>query len=309
MRAARGQGGRVAAGRGGFTIIELLVVVLIISVLATIVLTMGVGIARSGRERLTRDTIRVLDNALDTYIRENGGQGPPRLVEVPHPQANRAAGGETVLVPFIDGIDATDMPGGSERNKYLINTAGLFVQAAEQIGVGSAIDDVPEGSLGQFDPDEQTGMNRQPSLTTVLDAWGRPIRAVHPAFDGVLTNGSLGATYAPDNIAPVPLLDNGPVPNLGLPAALGVNPPLLEMRQVRRAYFTDAVRQANAGRPVENAPGDVPNPFLNLPEPGDSDGGSSPNGRMYFYSAGANEDPSDLETNIYTTEPRRPQID
>jgi len=303
MRGTRGRGTNAAAGRGGFTLVELMVVIAIIAILATIVLTVGAGVARSARERLTRDTIRVLDNALDTYIRENGGQGPPRLVEVPHPVPANAQAGLSVIVPFVDGIDASGMNSGSDVNKSLINTAGLFVQAAEQIGVGSTIDDVPDGSVGRFDPDATAG-ERQPSLTTVLDAWGNPIRAVHPAFDGVLTEGGLGTTYDPSNIEPVWLLETRPQPNLGLPDDVrsAMDEPITLMSKVRRAFFTDEIRDDNAGRTTDSG-----RPFSE--EPGDSDGGISPSGRMYFYSAGANDDPSDIETNIYTTEPRRPQID
>jgi len=306
-------GTNAATGRGGFTIVELMVVIAIIAVLAAIVLTVGAGVSRSARERLTRDTIRVLDNALDTYVSESGGEGPPRLVEVPHPIAANAGSGETVLVPFVDGVDATGMSAGSDRDKHTINTVGLFVQAVEQLGVGSSLDDLPQGSVGQLDPDEPTGtgMNRQPLLTTVLDGWGNPIRAVHPAFDGVLTEGTLGATYAPTNIDRLPLVETQPQPNLGLPDGVltAAGRPVSLITHARRALFTDEIRAANAGRPIDDPPVGVVDPFLRKPEPGDSDGGISPNGRVYFYSAGANGDPSDIESNIYTTEPRRPQID
>ena len=205
-------------------------------------------------------------------------------------------------MPFVDGIDASIM-GPGDKNKFRINTVGLFVQAAEQIGVGSAIDDVPEGSVGQFDPDTQSS-GRQPSLTTILDAWGNPIRAVHPAFDGVLTGGTLSNTYDPLNIEPVNLLESRPQPNLGLPdpVRLASDRPVSLISSVRRALFTDAIREEEDTR---NTPSG--RPFAR--EPGDSDGGISPNGRIYFYSPGANADPSDIESNIYTTEPRRPQID
>src|SRR5215813_11766460 len=56
------------SGVRAFTLIEVLVVIVIIGILATLVLTVAARVTKGGKVSLTRDTIRVLDQGLTTYI-------------------------------------------------------------------------------------------------------------------------------------------------------------------------------------------------------------------------------------------------
>ncbi|MEM0983375.1 MAG: prepilin-type N-terminal cleavage/methylation domain-containing protein [Planctomycetota bacterium] len=283
-----------------FTIVEVLVVISVISVLIVILIPALGAVAEGGRKRLTLDIIRVMDNAYDGYLASTSNADMPNVVETLHFDANLARNGRTIFVPWVDGIDATDVSGGSEDGKVLINTSGLFVTVLEAAGLGALLDDVPQDRVRRLDIDGQTGAaNRQPELPTIVDAWDQPIRAVHPAFDGVIVSGHLEPMYNATSIGRVGLTPTqSNTANLDLPISLtmvSVTEPFSPIQFVRRNFLTPAVRQANAADLAEE---DI----------GDSDGGRSPNGRVYFYSPGRDGDPSRIESNVYTTEVVRPTI-
>jgi hypothetical protein len=102
----------------------------------------------------------------------------------------------------------------------------------------------------------------------VFDAWGHPLRFVHPAFKGTIygTRGSSG---------------NSPDQPTDVSAVLGNAPPGTQYicAQIRRNKTTDG------GGP-------------------DSDGGIPPTTRPYFYSAGPDGDPSTQDDNIYIAKPK-----
>jgi hypothetical protein len=108
----------------------------------------------------------------------------------------------------------------------------------------------------------------------VLDAWARPIRMVHPTFDG--GHGGYLAGAAVTNRANLVVRERrgstNEVPN-----------------EYSRSYrpFDPA---STTGSPI-----------------GDADEGICPNRRPYFYSAGPDSDPGKREDNIYTTRPTYPQ--
>jgi prepilin-type N-terminal cleavage/methylation domain-containing protein len=65
-----------ATPRGGFTLLELLVVVSIIALLAAIVMGVGPSILGSQKKTLTQATLHGLDGMLDEYTRAQGGSLP-----------------------------------------------------------------------------------------------------------------------------------------------------------------------------------------------------------------------------------------
>jgi prepilin-type N-terminal cleavage/methylation domain-containing protein len=259
----------VSARRHAFTLVELLVVIAIISILIAISLIVGERVVSGGKARATADTIRVLDSALADYVNRVGNiPDPTARVET---TAN--AGTTDNLYPVFDGRDL------GEGDEPVINSVGFFLYQAEGTsGISATIATINARFVRNFDPDGAAGP--QPELTTVFDAWDRPIRYVHPFFDGAWTDGDRAEGQAGN---PVDLSDEAMSPLKNLV------PGELQVTQVRRNFLTDADRQATAGLV------------------GDSDGGMCPTPRPYFYSAGGDGDPSTLDDNVYSTKPTRPK--
>lgn len=254
----------MSRARPGFTLIELLVVIGIIAILIAVSVVVGAKVASSGKGTATADTIRVLDAALGDYI-NRVGKNPDSVTRV-----TLLSGSTTNVFPLIDGTYAFS---GADKT---INSIGLFIQQAEGTGgVGTAIAQINDKYVRRHDPD---GAGPQPELTTVFDAFDRPIRFVHPTFDGTWTSGArpvgaLGSAIDLSNPAASPIKDQTLRSDLAI-------------TQVRRNFLTDADRAASASLV------------------GDSDGGVCPSPKPYFYSAGDDGDPSTLTDNIYTTKPR-----
>lgn len=300
----------------GFTLIELLVVIAIISLLITIVTTVGAAALAGGRARQTRDTIRAVDAAVTTYLNDVGTV-PPAFVpafaaqvsfngsEPPQPTRDSFA-----AYPLIDGVDLTN----GEENRTRINSMGLFMRTLDEVGLTDTLSSVPSELLTRWDGDAdlvdeangtpQAGVGVQPELRTILDGWGRPLRFVHPSWDGPVTQqdnegnarpvGSPGTGVRPITDDPLDAgvdywLNPGRAPR-GYDPAVSMDFPITT---VRRNFLTDADRSnwAGTGAPI-----------------GDSDGGYTIGNAPYIYSAGEDGDPSTLDGNVYTTEPRRPLV-
>jgi prepilin-type N-terminal cleavage/methylation domain-containing protein len=257
--------------RNAFTLIELLVVIGIISVLMAISLLIGSRVVSGGKARVTTDTIRVLDSAMSDYV-NRVGRIPDSTVRI---KTNANASSTVNLFPVFDAFD-TNM-------EVQINTVGLFIEQGQGTsGIATTIATLNPKFVRSFDPDGPGGP--QPELTTVFDGWDRPIRYVHPTFDGRWIQGTRGVG-TPGN--PVDLADAAasPIKNQNLWVDLAI-------RMVRRNFLTDDDREnwTGPGEPI-----------------GDSDGGICPSPRPYFYSPGEDGDPSAIDDNVYTTKPRVPK--
>lgn len=291
MNSTRGTplvGRRGPARSGGFTLVELLTVIIIISVLIAITFAVGQGVIQGQRARLAQDTIRVADVAVDAYYRDVGDT-PPVLVEAPG--AN--AGDPTVLLPMADAADGQSISGADESRKTAINSVGLFVRSLDRVGLDEVLRPLSTEQLSFFDPDDaapggELGFNRQPELRTILDPWGRPMRFVHPRFDGLIMNDVQTLPGTDVNVGPagVQLVTESDLPSGFDVSVFGGN--RFPMREIRRNHLPDEVREDDAS-------------LAGLT--GDSDGGICPSGRPYLYSAGPDGDPSTLEDNVYTTQP------
>ncbi len=260
--------------RRGFTIIELLVVMGIIGILVGVTLAVGTGVVSGGKQRLTADTIRVLETALNEYIAERDAP-PPHFFEL----AN-----STALVPMIDGVTRDDLHVNGKTVKNLVPTTSWFVymtREADRVAAAAAAIDglsakVVRTEVKEFANDDVAIGIGLPgnSRTRILDGWGNDIRMVFPAFSGVIEAagrgvGSQGTLVRTENV---------------------IAPPKSGKRwgaaNVRRNALTKADREA--------VPGII----------GDSDGGIPLNNRPYFYSPGPDGDPSTLDDNVYSTKPR-----
>jgi prepilin-type N-terminal cleavage/methylation domain-containing protein len=234
--------------RRGFTIIELLVVIGIILVLIGITFAVGRSVVGDAKKRTTEDTLRVLDTALQAYI-QTRGDNPPVKVRFTNTTNN-----QTNTLVAIDGVTTDGLPSGA-TTPQLINSVGVFIAVAQQVPESKAIlDRLSAKQLAQLDIDfvSDTQNGPQPTLPTGLDAWGRPIRFVHPKADGVI-QGDVSNTTA----------TNQDVRRLEAWPAFGPED------STARYLFGD-VRRNN----------------YDINGSGDSDGGKASGSRPYFYSAG-----------------------
>ena len=325
MSARTREDGFAAVCRRGFSLIELLVVIIIIGILLSVTLAVATGVREGGRERQTRDVLRGLDVAIESFIRQTGDV-PPAVVEAPNPDPGES---ETVGLPLADGVDMSD---GDNIERKVINSIGLFIRAAENEGLGSLFDTIPSSLVERIDGDtlviaagatvSEPGdeEDRQPGLRTIVDGWGNPMRFVHPAFDGVITLEFLeednvdAALEAPgDAVATTLDMSGSPddphvLPRSAVPARFletggGMLSDRFPITQIRRNWLDPRARD------------EWEEDGLPLPAVGDGDGGFTQGGRPYVYSAGRDGDPSTRTTNdadpeeespsnIYTQEPR-----
>ncbi|MBZ0171791.1 MAG: type II secretion system GspH family protein [Phycisphaerales bacterium] len=291
----------------GFTLIELLLVIVIIGILVALTLTVGSSAMTGGRGRQTADTIRVIDAAVETYSGEVG-KAPPAFVVAfaPGTISDPLAAEDFAAYPMADAVDATD----GDENRTVINSVGLFIKAAEDAGLGDLFAGLSADVLVRWDGDgdvvessgDSSDFDRQPELRTILDAWGRPIRFVHPAWDGIMTvEDNEGQVRSPGEFGtPVrPITGDDPDNGYDFWLPLTRSPegfnPLDEgdfpIRLIRRDRLTEEDRAGwDNNTPI--------NPI------GDADGGYAVGGRPYAYSAGADGDPSTTDDNVYTTVPR-----
>ena len=229
----------------GFTLIELLVVVLIIAVLVGIGLAVGARVVEGGKVSQTRDLLKTLDNVLNSYRTATDSLPSAAIIDPRQDEGNPT--GTIVYLPMADAWDAD--------NDRMINSLGVFLAEARRVPDAAAVlDNIDPERYQEFrytagTPSTSPGAT-EPLLLTVLDAWGNPIRFVHPAFHGVRTLEDVDAIIGP--------------------APMG-------------SYYPEEIRR----------------------EPGqrDADGGLT-TGTPYFYSAGPDGDPSTIEDNVYTTEPK-----
>lgn len=241
-----------------FTLIELLVVIGIVAVLMGIGIAVGIGVTNSSRANATQNTIQVLETYLSDL--DNSGQSPSAYrtfaVEV---------SGQNFEFPVVDGRVRGQ---GPDRSDPAISSLMRFLKAGdvylgESSSRWSGLDSsqIRESDLATAGGEAIRGVE-------LLDQWGSPIRAVHPAYDGGFGN-FWNATSSPSLASR---------DTLRVSAQSGGAVSIL---QVSRSY-----------RPF--------NPTTATGEPiGDADEGICPNERVYFYSAGPDGDPGTREDNVY----------
>jgi prepilin-type N-terminal cleavage/methylation domain-containing protein len=118
-----------AGGRhGGFTLIELIVVITIIAVLVSLTAAVGVSVLRGSKERNTENLLNTLDRALEEYISEVGsipGYEPILYEGQPNFQ-------ESGLVEYRGGMH----PARPDAAVFLAQTRGTGV-------VGAIVESIP----------------------------------------------------------------------------------------------------------------------------------------------------------------------
>lgn len=163
--------------RRAFTVIELLVVIGIIAILISLGFLVASRVSGSGKQRVTEQSLRILDSALASYISSNGGKNPPPTIKDP------TSGVGNQLIPIVDGRDFSN---GTPPADQFINSVGLFMeQMKSDPGAHAQFKDLDPKLVKEVDVD---GGGVQPRLLTAIDGWGKPIRYVHPKFKGAITD-------------------------------------------------------------------------------------------------------------------------
>lgn len=283
--------------RRAFTLVEMVVVVALVAVLAGISIAIGASMADSGRTRATEGVIQALDQTLDRYVNQTGSV-PAALVPITLNQSFNENGlsgfsaGDTIYLPAIDGVALLD---ADEAETHQVNSIGLFLASvSDVIDIDSELSQIDSKFIKRYNkPDD-----RQPELLTIFDAWGNPIRYVHPKFDGIIEDSTgpgdrrmLGEPGDPIDISDT---NTGYFTFATLPQDLtDITIPI-----VRRNKITNLDKEEARANSAGNTPTPL-NHFVWI----DSDGGTCPGQRPYFYSSGPDGDPSTTEDNIYTTQP------
>lgn len=264
-----------------FTLIELLVAIAIIALLVSIALVAGGQVAAGARSSSTKQTLQALNLALDAMVSETGRLPEPIVLD---PRDER----QLVYIPIVDGRNMTnqsdpsayqlqlDYPGGNQRGNQIMNSGGLFFQQALQVDTARAIvEGLPSELVRPYTPSADAQRSDadtlQPEMATPFDAYGLPIRYVHPAFDGriVQTGTPTSEDWSTGSFLRL-------VPSQ---TPRGVPDPINR----ERAYRINAIRRGNLSNPAgAGAAADF----------ADSDGGFCPGNRPYFYSAGDDGSPA-----------------
>lgn len=237
--------------RPAFTLIELLVVIGIIGVLVALVLVVGGRMVSGGREDATRSILQTLDQALQAYKAEKL-KNPDAIVEVP--EAN-------TFMPVVDGVD--------DRLTPIDSIAWFLLQVQRVPAAEQALQNVNSRFIRPSEPHPSITLPATLRFNTIVDAWGRPIRYVHPALDGRV---------------------NGPDPRRpsDVEAAVDLVDLLGEKPRGSSGYAVMGVRRSESLADKKK----------------DADLGVCPNEEPYFYSCGPDGDPGTTNDNVYVTKPK-----
>ncbi len=263
-----------------FTLIETVVVVAIIALLAAITIGVGASMADSGRKRATEGVLQVLDQMLDEYISTTGSIPSPLVAVTLQEQVAGQVAGDVLYYPAVDGVFNVERPQDNPDapvRHYQINSVGLFLVSIEHASdISGLTGQISDRLIKHYDVVDDL----QPGMLTVFDAWGNPIRYVHPKFDGIIET---GRRVLGNSGRFLDVMD----PNNGFFTVdvLPVDSTLIPITEIRRNKILTIDRNTTLG--IE----------------ADSDGGKCPSQRPYFYSAGPDGDPSTVEDNVYTTQP------
>ncbi|MDI9403765.1 MAG: type II secretion system protein [Limnohabitans sp.] len=195
-----------------FTLIEMLVVIGIIVLLASLVLAVSGGVIRASEERSTRNTIEVLNAALEEYERSverrvtyattatNGSPADPAqtgiirydiLSAAATPPAGSGVAAWTALDRPYGSLLGAGLPAYS--TKPFQRTANLIWILSQSTSSASIMQKLPESRFKAVKTSNGQGVT---AVRHVVDAWDNPIIAIFPGRDA----NSVGVTDPAANI-------------------------------------------------------------------------------------------------------------
>jgi len=119
--------------QSGFTLIELMVVVNILGILSVIAMHAGLTYMERARERITKESLRVLRQAITMYNLDTGHYPPHLVIGDYADQSPDGRGGGNTLHPdgykYIKRLPSNQMPG--EDDNYPANWVTEFEDATD----------------------------------------------------------------------------------------------------------------------------------------------------------------------------------
>ncbi len=275
--------------RQAFTLLELLIVIGIIAALVAVTTLVGSAVLDTGKKHATQGVLQTLDEALAAYIDQKGAN-PPALVEIPASRMVTPLPGmsdsDSAFFPAIDGRGREN----TSDELYPVNSVALFIESVRVVPeTQTLMNSINPRYIKNYSPSEEYF----PQLLTVFDAWGNPIRYVHPKFDGIVEKDQrpLGEAGDPVNIV-------NPRKPFFVAGALPENATtVVRMKFVRRNRLIDE----DFGDDGLSGGGLNQQSLADFELVPDSDGGITTGNRPYFYSAGPDGNPATLEDNVYLT--------
>jgi prepilin-type N-terminal cleavage/methylation domain-containing protein len=168
-----------------FTLIELVVVFVIVAVIVSIGLSVGPRVLGSSKVRSTQNVLQALDQALTTYSM-NGEKRFPAYYKDRQgrsfPIIDATTGPGAPAQPTI-ALAMAEMEREPRAAELLRSIPSRFLsRSAVAFGADTVDYAPPQAAPG--------GGEVGNAMPVVLDAWGRPIRIVHPEFHGTYGDGT-----------------------------------------------------------------------------------------------------------------------
>jgi prepilin-type N-terminal cleavage/methylation domain-containing protein len=280
------------ASRRGFTLIELIVVITIIAILASIALLVGNRVVQQGRITLTKNLLQVLDKTQESYMQDRDGKVPFKYTDT---SANHNEFG--IVDGRISPVGTNDLVEPSTTFYLLATGESPSVQSTikgfdSRFIVNSPINNVAPPATEDLTLFKTiyTKQSVKPQTTTagevvngivIKDPWGNAIRYVHPKFHGGFGN-YLNMAANPPAMVTTPTSTRDDVFN---------TTGNFKLKQNNADY---ALKFRRSFRPDANG------------QTGDADEGLCTGGRGYFYSPGQDKDAGTRGDNVYLD--ARPQF-
>jgi prepilin-type N-terminal cleavage/methylation domain-containing protein len=171
-----------ATRRRAFTLLELLVVFTVIAILIGVVLMIGHKIVAGSKERATQNVLQTLDQAMEAYIQAKGGTAarfPDRFADARKDEFPLA---DATISP---GAGAQSIPSG-ELAVELLKSEPASATIIQKIPSEFLETVDATSTIGGLTPQKNiNGVFSTLQYTRVKDAWGKPIRFVHPSYAGI----------------------------------------------------------------------------------------------------------------------------
>ncbi len=260
--------------RNGFTLIEMLVVLGIIAVLVSLAMVVGSKVTQAGRERTTSNVIRVLDESRSSWELNADQSLPDRLVLTDTKD-------QRWEFPLIDArlkIDIDAKAFDTSPWPSVVYYTALVMQDASIKPIFQELDPIfAKPTTAPLPDDKGDSQKWYKRGLDIRDAWGRSMRLVHPAF-----HGGYGDYWDPTSKS----MQKRDV---------------LEMDIRQGKFIQRGVKFSRSWRPFDAGAADRRATWV-----GDADEGMCVGNTPYFYSAGAEGDPGNRTSNVYSTRPRFP---